>query len=92
MEQKQIPSGSWQDAKGCLIPESMIKPIDRERDRLVCELADDEQSKMIRGLWLEVADRGVVQNRSEEALDFRKAHDARRRARMAQFGPGIPCN
>lgn len=30
--------------------------------------ADDEQSKMIRGLWLELADRGVVQNRSEEAL------------------------
>ncbi|RQY11139.1 gp16 family protein [Burkholderia stagnalis] len=30
--------------------------------------AEDEQSKMIRGLWLELADRGVVQNRSEEAL------------------------
>ncbi|KVN33327.1 hypothetical protein WJ63_04895 [Burkholderia pyrrocinia] len=30
--------------------------------------ADDDQSKMIRGLWLELAQRGVVQNPSEEAL------------------------
>ncbi|KVO25383.1 hypothetical protein WJ74_30215 [Burkholderia ubonensis] len=30
--------------------------------------ADDDQSKMIRGLWIELAERGVVQNRSEEAL------------------------
>lgn len=30
-----IPAGYWQDAKGSLIPESMIKPIDRERDSLV---------------------------------------------------------
>lgn len=37
MEQA-IPAGYWQDAKGCLIPESMIKPIDKERDRLVNEL------------------------------------------------------
>ncbi|WP_028536176.1 DUF3164 family protein [Paludibacterium yongneupense] len=32
------PLGYWQDAKGCLVPESMIRPIDRERDRLVAEL------------------------------------------------------
>ena len=31
-------------------------------------LADDKQSKMIRGLWLELADMGVVRNRSEAAL------------------------
>ena len=37
MEQA-IPAGYWRDAKGCLIPESMIKPIDKERDRLVNEL------------------------------------------------------
>lgn len=37
MEQ-EIPAGYWRDAKGCLIPESMIKPIDKERDRLVREL------------------------------------------------------
>ncbi|WP_197329554.1 gp16 family protein [Ralstonia syzygii] len=30
--------------------------------------ADDDQSKMIRGLWLELAGRGVVHNASEEAL------------------------
>jgi hypothetical protein len=33
-----IPAGYWPDAKGSLIPESMIRPIDRERDRLVKEL------------------------------------------------------
>ncbi|PAK13966.1 MULTISPECIES: gp16 family protein [Burkholderia cepacia complex] len=30
--------------------------------------ADDDQSKMIRGLWIDLAGRGVVQNSSEEAL------------------------
>ncbi|MDO5940601.1 gp16 family protein [Burkholderia cepacia] len=30
--------------------------------------ADDDQSKMIRGLWLELAERGTVQNASEAAL------------------------
>lgn len=35
----EIPAGYRQDAKGALIPESMIKPIDRSRDELVIELA-----------------------------------------------------
>ena len=34
-----IPEGYRADAKGCLVPESMIKPIDRARDELVQELA-----------------------------------------------------
>jgi len=34
-----IPAGYRADAKGCLVPESMIKPIDRARDELVRELA-----------------------------------------------------
>ena len=33
-----IPEGYRRDAKGCLVPESMIKPIDRTRDELVQEL------------------------------------------------------
>lgn len=37
--QTDIPAGYRQDAKGALIPESMIKPIDRSRDELVIELA-----------------------------------------------------
>ncbi|AOJ71023.1 MULTISPECIES: DUF3164 family protein [Burkholderia] len=40
MEQR-IPNGYWKDAKGCLVPENMIKPLDRERDRLVRELVDE---------------------------------------------------
>lgn len=38
--ENQIPSGYWQDAKGALIPESIIKPIDKERNALVLELVD----------------------------------------------------
>lgn len=36
--QPQIPAGFRQDGQGRLIPESMIKPIDSERDRLVRHL------------------------------------------------------
>jgi hypothetical protein len=40
-----IPEGYRADAKGCLVPESMIKPIDRARDELVQELA--HQAKVV---------------------------------------------
>ncbi len=33
-----IPEGFWKDAKGCLVPEGMIKPIDRTRDELARDL------------------------------------------------------
>lgn len=39
-EQFDIPEGYQKDAQGRLIPESMIKPIDRERDSLVKDLMD----------------------------------------------------
>ena len=35
----EIPAGYWQDAKGNLVPEAMIKPIDRARNDLTHELA-----------------------------------------------------
>jgi hypothetical protein len=38
--QLQLPAGYRQDGQGRLIPESMIKPIDIERDRLVRHLVD----------------------------------------------------
>ena len=34
-----VPEGFRKDAKGCLVPETMIRPIDRARDELVQELA-----------------------------------------------------
>lgn len=37
-QQTQIPAGFWQKADGTLVPESMIKPIDKMRDELVREL------------------------------------------------------
>lgn len=41
MEQKAtIPEGYRADASGRLVPEAMIKPIDRTRDELVIELAE----------------------------------------------------
>lgn len=30
-----VPAGYWQDAKGALIPDNMVHPIDKERDALV---------------------------------------------------------
>lgn len=30
-----IPAGYWKDARGVLTPESMVKPVDKERDALV---------------------------------------------------------
>ena len=38
------PAGYKADAKGCLIPESLIKPIDLTRDQLVRELAKKAQA------------------------------------------------
>ena len=38
MQEKIVPEGYWKDARGALIPEDMIKPIDRERDALVWDL------------------------------------------------------
>mgnify|MGYP001316088600 CR=1 FL=1 len=38
MTQPTVPAGFRQDARGRLIPESQVKPIDTERDRLVLEL------------------------------------------------------
>lgn len=43
--QATVPDGYRADAKGCLIPESMIKPIDRARDELVAELV--RQAKIV---------------------------------------------
>lgn len=40
MTAQQIPAGFRQNGQGHLIPESMIKPIDQERDRLVRHLVD----------------------------------------------------
>lgn len=37
---QQIPAGFRQDAKGRLIPESQVKPIDQMRDELVLSLVD----------------------------------------------------
>lgn len=36
----EVQTGFWQDAQGRLVPISMIKPIDQERDRLVRHLVD----------------------------------------------------
>ncbi|KAF2406668.1 Protein of unknown function [Pseudomonas antarctica] len=37
-QQTSVPAGFWQDAQGRMVPESLIKPIDIERDRLVRQL------------------------------------------------------
>ncbi|HBY1559748.1 TPA: DUF3164 family protein, partial [Klebsiella pneumoniae] len=35
---KTVPEGYWVDAKGALIPEKLLKPIDMARDALVGEI------------------------------------------------------
>lgn len=40
IQQTAVPAGFWKDAQGRLVPESMVKPIDQERDRLVKHLVD----------------------------------------------------
>lgn len=42
-----IPEGFWKDAKGCLVPESMIKPIDRTRDELARDLGERAKAMSI---------------------------------------------
>lgn len=44
MTVQQIPEGFRKDAQGRLVPESMIKPIDMERDRLVHELVAEARA------------------------------------------------
>lgn len=40
----QIPEGFRMDAQGRLVPESMLKPIDLERDRLVLEVVEKSKA------------------------------------------------
>jgi hypothetical protein len=54
-QQLQIPAGFRQNGQGHLIPESLIKPIDIERDRLVRHLVDRASE-----LRAELADYKVV--------------------------------
>jgi hypothetical protein len=44
MSQTTIPQGYRADAKGCLVPEAMIKPIDRARDELMQELVTEAKA------------------------------------------------
>ncbi|WP_435626967.1 DUF3164 family protein [Candidatus Ferrigenium straubiae] len=39
-----IPAGYRKDARGCLIPETMIKPVDLKRDELVRVIADQAKA------------------------------------------------
>ncbi|VVD97430.1 sulfate transporter [Pandoraea communis] len=39
-----IPAGYWRDGEGRLIPENMVKPIDKARDALVRELVERAKS------------------------------------------------
>ena len=50
MTEKTIPPGYWEDARGALIPISSIKPIDKDRTKVVtelCEAAKALQSQIV---------------------------------------------
>ena len=45
----EIPPGYWENAKGNLVPDSKVKPIDKLRDQLVkdlCSVAEVKSSDM----------------------------------------------
>lgn len=47
---KDIPGGYWENAKGNLVPDSKVKPIDKLRDQLVrdlCGRAESKQAELI---------------------------------------------
>lgn len=44
MTEQTIPAGYWQDAKGCLVPDALVKPIDKARDQLVRELINKSKA------------------------------------------------
>ena len=41
---KDIPGGYWENAKGNLVPDSKVKPIDKLRDQLVRDLCGRAES------------------------------------------------
>jgi len=41
---QQIPPGYWQNAQGNLVPEDAIKPVDKERDKLVRKLVEQARA------------------------------------------------
>lgn len=50
MSDRTIPAGYWEDAHGALIPVSKIKPIDKDRHRVVTDLVEQakvEQARLI---------------------------------------------
>lgn len=50
MSERTIPAGYWEDANGALIPVSKIKPIDKDRHRVVTDLVEQakvEQARLI---------------------------------------------
>lgn len=49
MNTQTIPPGYWQDARGNLVPESKVKPIDKLRDQCVRDLCGMAEAQM-RGL------------------------------------------
>ena len=44
MTEQTIPAGYWKDAKGCLVPDALVKPIDKARDQLVRELINKSKA------------------------------------------------
>lgn len=48
MTEKTIPHGYWEDANGALIPISKVKPIDKDRTKVVTELCEQAKAESAR--------------------------------------------
>ncbi|MCD1597893.1 DUF3164 family protein [Rheinheimera aquimaris] len=71
-QQKQIPDGYWENALGALVPEHLIREIDKQRDQLVKELvakAQDINQKLSEFKQTAFADIQAFVQLSAEAYD-----------------------
>lgn len=67
-----VPEGYWRDADGRLIPEEMIKPVDRARDELVNELvADAKRAAEELAVFKAKAFEGIAAFVERSAKDYR---------------------
>jgi len=68
VSEKTIPAGYWEDANGALIPVSKIKPIDKERHRVVTDLVEQAKAESSRLLAFKLNAMQAVHDFVESSL------------------------
>lgn len=74
MTLRTIPDGYWEDARGALIPVTKIKPIDKDRHRVVTDIVEQAKVEQARLLGFKATAMDAVNafvDRSLEAYDVK---------------------